>query len=80
MKDLQINLKEELVVVEEKKATTQALIENIGKEKIIVDEAVEIGRVDEEAAANLQACINLEVRKMKFGAIHPRVPTCDSFS
>ena len=49
-----MNLKEELVIVEEKKATTQALIENIGLEKAIVDEAVETSRGDEEAAAKLQ--------------------------
>ena len=53
--DLQANLKEEQIIVEEKKATTQALIENIGKEKAVVDEAVEVGREDEEAAAKLQA-------------------------
>ena len=53
--DLQANLKEEQIIVEEKKATTQALIENIGKEKGVVDEAVEVGREDEEAAAKLQA-------------------------
>ena len=48
-------LKEEEIIVEEKKATTQALIESIGREKAVVDEAVEIGRGDEEAAARLQA-------------------------
>ena len=53
--DLQANLKEEQIIVEEKKATTQALIENIGKEKAVVDEAVEGAREDEEAAAKLQA-------------------------
>jgi dynein heavy chain len=52
--DLQASLKEEHIIVEEKKAATQALIENIGKEKAVVDEAVEAGRVDEEAAAKLQ--------------------------
>ena len=55
--DLQANLKEEQIIVEEKKTTTQALIENIGKEKAVVDEAVEVGREDEEAAAKLQAGI-----------------------
>lgn len=67
MKDLQVNLKEELVIVEEKKATTQALIENIGKEKMIVDEAVEIGREDEEEAAKLQACVNVQNTLIVFG-------------
>jgi hypothetical protein len=52
---LQVSLKEELVIVEEKKATTQALIENIGMEKAVVDEAVETSRGDEEEAAKLQA-------------------------
>lgn len=52
--DLQASLKEEQIIVEEKKATTQALIENIGKEKAVVDEAMETGREDEEAAAALQ--------------------------
>ena len=47
-------LKEEHIIVEEKKATTQALIESIGREKAVVDEAVEAAREDEEAAAKLQ--------------------------
>ena len=55
VEDLQVTLKEELVIVEEKKATTQALIENIGMEKAVVDEAVETSRGDEEEAAKLQA-------------------------
>lgn len=33
----------------------QAIIENIGQEKAVVDEAVESSREDEEAAAKLQA-------------------------
>ena len=52
--DLQINLKTEQEVVEEKKARTSALIESIGQEKATVDEAVESSRGDEEAAAALQ--------------------------
>lgn len=52
--DLQINLKQEQIIVEEKKAKTGALIETIGQEKAVVDEAVEAGREDEEAAAKLQ--------------------------
>ncbi|DBB00312.1 TPA: Dynein beta chain, flagellar outer arm [Trebouxia sp. C0004] len=53
--DLQVNLKQEQIIVEEKKAKTGALIETIGQEKAVVDEAVEAGREDEEAAAKLQA-------------------------
>ncbi|KAK9808985.1 hypothetical protein WJX72_007373 [[Myrmecia] bisecta] len=52
--DLQLNLKQEQIIVEEKKSKTQLLIENIGQEKAVVDEAVEAGREDEEAAAKLQ--------------------------
>ena len=52
--DLQINLKTEQEVVEEKKARTSALIESIGQEKAVVDEAVESSRTDEEQAAGLQ--------------------------
>ena len=37
------------------KAATDALIASIGREKAVVDEAVEAGRGDEEAAAALQA-------------------------
>lgn len=55
--DLQVNLKQEQIIVEEKKANTGALIETIGKEKAVVDEAVEAGREDEEAAAKLQVCL-----------------------
>jgi len=51
---LQVNLKQEQIIVEEKKAKTGALIETIGHEKAVVDEAVEAGREDEEAAAKLQ--------------------------
>lgn len=40
-------------MVEDKRQLTQALIESIGKEKGIVDEAVESSRADEEAAAAL---------------------------
>eukprot|EP00891_Asterochloris_glomerata_P002883 jgi/Astpho2/2883/Aster-01037 len=53
--DLQTNLKQEQIIVEEKKTKTQALIETIGQEKAVVDQAVEAGREDEEAAAKLQA-------------------------
>ena len=52
--DLQTNLKQEQIIVEEKKTKTQALIETIGQEKAVVDQAVEAGREDEEAAAKLQ--------------------------
>eukprot|EP00879_Flechtneria_rotunda_P029616 GHRR01032042.1.p1 GENE.GHRR01032042.1~~GHRR01032042.1.p1 ORF type:complete len:1612 (+),score=608.41 GHRR01032042.1:122-4837(+) len=52
--DLQQNLREEQIVVEEKKAQTDALIHSIGKEKAVVDEAVESSREDEEAASKLQ--------------------------
>lgn len=55
--DLQVALKEEQIIVEEKKAATQALIESIGKEKAIADEAMEASRADEEAAAALQATL-----------------------
>ena len=41
-------------MVEEKKARTFALIESIGQEKGVVDEAVESSRADEEDAAKLQ--------------------------
>ena len=54
MADLQTNLKQEQIIVEEKKTKTQALIETIGQEKAVVDQAVEAGREDEEAAAKLQ--------------------------
>ena len=40
--------------MEEKKAATDELIVSIGREKAVVDEAVEAGRGDEEAAAALQ--------------------------
>ena len=53
MADLQVNLKQEQIIVEEKKSKTQAIIETIGQEKAIVDQAVEAGREDEEAASKL---------------------------
>ena len=53
----QVALKEETIIVEEKKAATQTLIESIGQEKAVVDAAVESSRGDEEAAATLQVCI-----------------------
>ena len=51
---LQEDLKAEVLVVEEKKARTFALIESIGQEKGVVDDAVESSRADEEEAAKLQ--------------------------
>lgn len=42
--DLQVSLKEEQIIVEEKKGQTDKLIVEIGKEKAVVDEAVEAGR------------------------------------
>lgn len=39
--------------MEEKKAQTDELIVSIGKEKAVVDEAVEAGREDEESASKL---------------------------
>ena len=53
--DLQKALKDEQIIVEEKKAQTDELIISIGKEKAIVDEAVEAGREDEESSAKLAA-------------------------
>eukprot|EP00983_Pelagomonas_calceolata_P123858 1161047-Pelagomonas_calceolata.AAC.43 len=40
--DLQVALKDDLIVVEEKKQQTDKLIVSIGKEKAVVDEAVEV--------------------------------------
>lgn len=57
---LQVDLKTEMEVVEQKKAGTSALIESIGQEKGVVDEAVESSRADEEDAANLQVCYTSE--------------------
>jgi dynein heavy chain len=51
--DLQVNLKEEQIIVEEKKANTDALIVSIGKEKAIVDEAVESASGDEAECAQI---------------------------
>lgn len=51
---LQEDLKAEVLVVEEKKTRTFALIEGIGQERGVVDEAVEGSRTDEEDAAKLQ--------------------------
>ena len=56
---LQEDLKAEVLVVEEKKARTFALIESIGQEKAVVDEAVESSRADEEDAAKLQVCFKI---------------------
>ena len=66
--DLQTNLKQEQIIVEEKKTKTQALIETIGQEKAVVDQAVEAGREDEEAAAKLQvrhSCNCLPCRQLQ---------------
>ena len=51
--DLQENLKQEQIIVEEKKQATDALIVSIGQEKVTVDEAVEAGRADEEECAKI---------------------------
>lgn len=56
--DLQNALREEQIIVEEKKAQTDELIVSIGKEKAVVDEAVEAGREDEEAASKLAADVS----------------------
>lgn len=53
--DLQLNLKQEQIIVEEKKAATDALIVSIGQEKAVVDEAVASGKDDEEACAAIAA-------------------------
>ena len=62
-------LSQEQIVVEEKKAATQLLIESIGKEKAVVDEAVESSRGDEEAAARLQVLFVLVIWQLQ-GACH----------
>ncbi|KFM23536.1 Dynein beta chain, flagellar outer arm [Auxenochlorella protothecoides] len=51
---LQGELAKETVVVEEKKAATQELIESIRRERAVVDEAVGASQADEEEAAALQ--------------------------
>ena len=45
--------------MEEKKAQTELLIESIGKEKLVVDEAVEAGKEDEDSAAAMQATASI---------------------
>jgi dynein heavy chain len=52
--DLQVNLKQEQIIVAEKKLATDALIVNIGQEKAVVDEAVESSRGDEDSCAQMQ--------------------------
>lgn len=66
--DLQVNLKQEQIIVEEKKAKTGALIETIGQEKAVVDDAVEAGREDEEAAAKLQVRILCSTSSQPFSS------------
>lgn len=56
--DLQRVLKEEQIVVEEKKAQTDELIVSIGREKAVVDQVVEAGREDEESATRLQTDVS----------------------
>jgi hypothetical protein len=79
--DLQVALKEEQVIVEEKKAATDALIVSIGKEKATADEAVEASREDEEAAARLQvgaSCARVglkEQRRREWGGVLSAPPT-----
>eukprot|EP00227_Mantoniella_beaufortii_P011774 CAMPEP_0197579874 /NCGR_PEP_ID=MMETSP1326-20131121/3768_1 /TAXON_ID=1155430 /ORGANISM="Genus nov. species nov., Strain RCC2288" /LENGTH=4505 /DNA_ID=CAMNT_0043143449 /DNA_START=243 /DNA_END=13760 /DNA_ORIENTATION=+ len=51
--DLQVNLKQEQIIVEEKKSATDALIISIGQEKAVVDEAVDAGSADEEACQKI---------------------------
>lgn len=53
--ELQKTLAAEQVVVEEAKAATMVLIQHIGQEKALVDEAVESSREDEAQAAVIQA-------------------------
>lgn len=50
---LQESLVKEKIIVEEKKATTQSLIESIGREKASTDEAVASSKTEEDAAAAL---------------------------
>ncbi len=52
--ELQKTLSAEQVVVEEAKSATMVLIQHIGKEKLLVDEAVEGSREDEQQAATIQ--------------------------
>ncbi|KAI3434555.1 hypothetical protein D9Q98_002628 [Chlorella vulgaris] len=52
---LRTNLHKEQIIVDEKRAKTQELVETIGQEKAKVDDEVEKGREDETAAAQLQA-------------------------
>ncbi|CAG9462750.1 unnamed protein product [Pedinophyceae sp. YPF-701] len=53
VQDLQVMLQQEQIVVEEKKAKTEELIVSIGKEKAVVDDAVESSRADEEECAKI---------------------------
>mmetsp|Transcript_25005 Transcript_25005/g.85566 ORF Transcript_25005/g.85566 Transcript_25005/m.85566 type:complete len:4525 (+) Transcript_25005:136-13710(+) len=51
--DLQVNLKQEQVIVEEKNKATDALLASIGDEKVNVDKEVEAGAEDEAACAKI---------------------------
>ena len=51
--DLQVNLKQEQIIVAEKKEATDKLIVSIGVEKEQVDAAVEAGRGDEEECSKI---------------------------
>ncbi len=70
---LQEDLKAEMLVVEEKKASTFALIESIGQEKGVVDEAVESSRADEEDAARLQVNLHILRAQLDVDCCYTRV-------
>lgn len=59
---LRIDLAAEQIVVQEKQAATQALIESIGREKAAADVAVESSRGDEAAAAALAAQVGCHTK------------------
>lgn len=80
MADLQKALKEEQIIVDEKKAKTDELIVSIGKEKAIVDEAVESSRDDENQCATLQSEVQAfqEECERDLGAAEPVIKDAEA--
>ena len=53
--DMQVQLRDDLTVVEVKKAETDALLVQVGQESAVADEQAELGAVEEAKVAKVQA-------------------------
>ena len=73
--DMQIQLKDEAIVVEAKKQETDVLLVQVGQESAVADEQAELGAIEAEKVAAIQQEVSA-FRRSARPTSPPRSPRC----